>query len=63
MIVSGFTSPIASRMTFGLGRRVRKNTWAPMVISKRNSKIMPYMWAVGSMETMRELQSMWGSAS
>ena len=63
MIVSGFTAAMASRITFGLGRRVRKKTWAPMVISNRNSKIMPYMWAVGSMETMRELQSICGSAS
>ena len=62
-MVSGLTDPIASRMIFGLGRRVRKNTWAPIVISNRNSKIIPYMWAVGSIETIRELQSICGSAS
>ena len=63
MIVSGLTDPIASRITFGLGSRVRKKTCAPRVISNRNSKIMPYMWAVGSIETIRELQSICGSAS
>ena len=63
MMVSGLTVAIASRITFGLGRRVRKNTWAPSVISKRNSKIIPYICDVGSIETIRELQSICGSAS
>ena len=38
-------------MIFGLGTRLRKCTCMPMVISKRNSNIIPYIWADGSMAT------------
>ena len=49
-------------MTLGLGVRVRKCTCAPIVISKRNSNIMPYMWAEGSMATICDSQVICGSA-
>ena len=51
MMMSGWISAKAFMMIFGLGTRLRKWTCMPMVISKRNSNIMPYMWAVGSMDT------------
>ena len=57
MIMLGLTSWKAPMMTLGLGILVRKCTRAPMVISKRNSNIIPYMWAQGSMDTTSELQS------
>ena len=38
-------------MIFGLGTLVRKWTWAPTLISKRNSNIRPYICADGSIDT------------
>ena len=63
MMTSGCMSAKACMMIFGLGMRVRKCTCMPMVISKRNSNIIPYMCAEGSMATTFELLSSWGSAS
>ena len=51
MMMFGLTSAKACMMIFGLGTLVRKCTWAPIVISNRNSNIIPYMWADGSMAT------------
>ena len=62
MITSGCISEKAFMMILGLGTLVRKWTWAPMVISKRNSNIMPYMWAEGSIATMWDSLVICGSA-
>ena len=62
MMMSGWISEKAFMMTLGLGVRVRKYTWAPMVISKRNSNIMPYMCAEGSIATTCDSQVICGSA-
>ena len=51
MIMSGWISWNACMMILGLGTRLKKCTCMPIVISNRNSNIMPYMWAEGSMET------------
>ena len=63
MITSGWMSAKACMMTLGLGVRVRKCTCAPMHISKRNSNIMPYMCADGSMATICDSQVICGSAT
>ena len=34
-------------MSDGLGRRVRKKRWLPKQKLRKNSTIMPYMWAMG----------------
>ena len=54
MMMFGLTSWRAWVMIFGLGTLVRKCTCIPMDISKRNSNIIPYMCAEGSMETTLE---------
>ena len=54
MMTFGLTSARACMMIFGLGTLVRKCTCAPMVISKSNSNIIPYMWAEGSIATTLE---------
>ncbi|MPM67219.1 hypothetical protein SDC9_114136 [bioreactor metagenome] len=51
IMISGLISAKASIIILGLGILVRKCTCAPTVISKRNSNIMPYIWAVGSIAT------------
>ena len=63
MMMSGLISEKAFMMTLGLGVLVRKWTCAPIVISKRNSNISPYMWADGSIATTSDSQFIWGSAS
>ena len=62
MMVAGCTSWKALSMILGLGTRVRKCVWAPMVISNSSSNISPYMWAEGSIATMFEVLSICGSA-
>ena len=62
MMMSGRMSLNAFMITFGLGILVRKCTWAPIVISKRNSNIIPYMWAEGSIATTPDSQFICGSA-
>ena len=62
MMMSGWISEKAFMMTLGLGVRVRKWTCAPIVISKRNSNIIPYMWAEGSIATTSDSQFICGSA-
>ena len=52
MMTLGLTSWKACAMMAGDGRRVRKNRWHPWQKLKMNSKAMPYIWAMGRMESM-----------
>ena len=61
MMMFGLISSNACMMILGLGVLVRKCTCIPMLISKRNSNIIPYMWADGSIETTFDLSFSSGS--
>ena len=46
----GLISPNALKIILGEGMRVRKKMWQPLMNSKRNSKAIPYICAMGSIE-------------
>ena len=52
MMRRGFTSENASMMIFGEGTRVRKCMWQPFAKQVQSSTISPYMWAIGSIDTI-----------
>ena len=51
MTMAGWMSAQALWMSDGLGRRVRKKRWLPKQKLRKNSTIMLYMWAMGSVQS------------